>query len=181
MLCKVEKCYPKVRGYYLYDDRDLVWVAPLWRVGSKQSSSAPGKDRTRGRGHKVTAVELEGMSFGKPGWLTSGITDYRKSTPGLKTLRHFHLKKKKNQVILINIKSSKKGLPKYGIIYMFNPSSTSVMDLGVLCLLQLHRQLPSPQRHSEISFFSQFQRVGFFLTTRQVSNTSWVFYNSTQI
>lgn len=39
---------------------------------------------------EVTAVELEGMSFGKPGWLTSGITDCRKSIPGFKTLRHFH-------------------------------------------------------------------------------------------
>lgn len=66
MLCKVEKCYLKVRGYYPYDDTDLVLVASLQRVGNRQSSSAPGKDRTRGLEPGVTTVELEGMSCGKP-------------------------------------------------------------------------------------------------------------------
>ena len=40
----------------------------------------------------------------------------------------------KTQVVLINVKHFKKGLPKCGTVYIFNPSSTSGMDLGILYL-----------------------------------------------
>ena len=100
--------------------------------GGEQPSSAPGKTELEGTEHEVTREELEGVSFGKPGWLNSGITDYRKSTPGLKTLRPLSFLK--TQVILISVTSSKTRLPQYDTFYMFNSSSTAVMGLGGLCL-----------------------------------------------
>lgn len=72
------------------------------------------------------------MGFGKPRRVDSGITDYRKSTPGLRISRPLLFFK--TQVILVNVKGSKKGLPECGILYMFNPSNTSGMDLEALHL-----------------------------------------------
>lgn len=120
----------KVRDYYPYD-RDLGWVASLSRVGS--SLPLPlGKTEPEGPEHQVGTEELEGMSFGKPEGENSGITDYRKNTCGLRTPRLLSFLK--TQVVLINVKHFKKGLPKCGIVYIFNPSSTSGMDLGALYL-----------------------------------------------
>ena len=67
--------------------------------------------------------------MGRPCWLNTGIISYRRSIPGSGTPRPLPFFE--TQVILINIKSSKKGLPKCGIYCMFNPGSTLGMDPGV--------------------------------------------------
>lgn len=88
------------------------------------------KTEPEGRKYLVSTGELEEMSFGKPRWVNSGITDCRKSAPGLRISKPLPLFK--TQVIPINVNSSKKGLPKCRIFHMFNRCNPSGLDLDVL-------------------------------------------------
>lgn len=95
--------------------------------GGEQCGCAPEKPGPERTEHQVSKEDLEGMSLGKPGWVNSGMTDDQKITPGMRIplpLLFFKI-----QALLINVKSSKKGPPRCGILYMFDPGSMSSVDL----------------------------------------------------
>lgn len=114
------------------------------------------------------------MNLGKACQLNTGIIGYRRRTPNLGTPRSLPLFE--TQVILVNIKISKRGLSRCGIYWTFYPGSTSGMDPEVTIASAAFKSPAIQITSFRDKILPPILKCFFSLTTRQFSKTNWVPY-----